>query len=287
MKPVGIILLSGFLLCIPSCRHQESGLVSVGTHKLYFEARGSGSPAVVIDVGVGESFSRWKPIIDSVSKTTRVFAYDRAGYGLSEPGPEPRDARTEMTELHTLLKKAGIKPPYLLAGHSLGAINLQVFADMYPDVVAGLVLLDPSPKGWLNGNGFPDLLEMFGRVTGEFKAMSIQAQQRGGEEGLRQAAFFRTLSAEQGSLLTITAKQVNSITSFGNIPLTVIGAGVPNPQFGESAEAFQKEWISESRKLAGLSSRGKFILADKSTHMIQVDEPGLVISAIRELISIK
>lgn len=278
-------LLALFLLLASSCRQQESGLRKVGNHRLYFEIMGKGSPAVVIDVGLGESYSRWEPIIDSISRVTRVFVYDRAGYGQSEPGPEPRDARTEAAELHALLKKAGVNPPYLLAGHSLGALNLQVFAAGYPDEVFGMVLLDPSPKGWINGEGFPELQSMIGRVTEEFRMMAEQAGNQGGEEGHRQALFFRTLASEQGSLLNLTARQVKEINSFGNIPLTVIGSGIPNPQFGETAAAFQESWISESRELAGLSSRGKFILAEESTHMIQIDVPDLVISSILELLA--
>ena len=107
------------------------------------------------------------------------------------------------------------------------------------------------------------------------------------EEGKRQAAFFRTLVIEQASLFTLTAKQVMDINSFGAIPLTVIGAGVPNPQFGDSAAAFQDYWISENRKLAGLSTHGKFVWAERSTHLIQTDAPEIVISAIKETLGKK
>ena len=80
----------------------------------------------------------------AAAKTTRVCAYDRAGMGWSEQGPEPRDARQISGELHALLTKAGIEGPYVLVGHSTGGLYARMYADRYPDEVAGVVLVDSS-----------------------------------------------------------------------------------------------------------------------------------------------
>jgi pimeloyl-ACP methyl ester carboxylesterase len=79
-----------------------------------------------------------------IAKTTRVCAYDRAGMGWSEPGPEPRDARQISGELHTLLEGANIEGPYVLVGHSTGGLHARMYADRYSDEVAGVVLVDSS-----------------------------------------------------------------------------------------------------------------------------------------------
>ena len=113
--------------------------------------------------------------------------------------------------------------------------------------------------------------------------MAIEAEQRGDPGSRRQASFFRTLATEQEDLLKVSSRQLEKITSLGDLPLRVIGSSVPNPQFGASAEAFQALWIDENRRLAGFSTQGRFILAEGSTHAIHKDAPGMVISAVREI----
>lgn len=277
------LLYPVFFLTLITCSAPRSGLQNIGTHSLYYEVFGSGQPVVVIDVGAGETYQGWKPIIDSVSAQCKVIVYDRAGYGRSDAGPEPRDARTEAGELHVLLSKIGVKPPYLLAGHSLGAINLQVFADLFPTDVCGMVLLDPSPKAWIAGEGFPELRSMLGEATAALLDQATQADQTGDLEAKRQAGFLRALASEHLELFNLTGRQILSIQSFGKTPLTVIGSEIPNPRFGNSAEAFQAFWISQNKALAGLSSRGTFILAKNTTHQIPQEAPGLVIRAILDL----
>jgi pimeloyl-ACP methyl ester carboxylesterase len=124
------------------------------THSLYVHCLGTGRPTIVIDTGVGETYESWESVIETISRQTRVCAYDRAGYGRSEPGPMPRDSQRAVDELHLLLGKSGEDGPFLLVGHSLGGLNMQVYANTYPEEVTGLVLLDPSPLAWMKGRGF-------------------------------------------------------------------------------------------------------------------------------------
>jgi pimeloyl-ACP methyl ester carboxylesterase len=102
---------------------------------------------VVLDAGSGGFSAQWVRVQREVSETTRVCAYDRAGMGWSEIGPEPRDAKQISSELHTLLKGANIEGPYVLVGHSFGGLYVRTYAARYPDEVAGVVLVDSSsPK---------------------------------------------------------------------------------------------------------------------------------------------
>ena len=119
-------------------------MVDVGGYSLHINCVGQGRPTVLLDGGSGEWSAHWVRVQREVSGTTRVCAYDRAGMGWSEMGPEPRDARQITGELHTLLGKAGIEGPYVLVGHSLGGMYMQTYANRYPEEVAGVVLVDSS-----------------------------------------------------------------------------------------------------------------------------------------------
>jgi pimeloyl-ACP methyl ester carboxylesterase len=117
-------------------------MVDVGGHSLHINCVGQGSPTVVLDAGSGGMSAQWVRVQREVSGTTRVCAYDRAGMGWSEMGPQPRDAKQITGELHTLLGKAGIEGPYVLVGHSFGGMYMQTYAARYPDEVAGVALVD-------------------------------------------------------------------------------------------------------------------------------------------------
>ena len=186
------------LLLLLSCGSPSGGTidksVSIGTHKLHIYCIGAGSPAIVIDVGAGESYTSWRSVQEQLAQDTRVCAYDRAGYGQSEPGPMPRDSQRAADELHQLLLNSGEEGPFLLVGHSLGGLNVQVFAASYPEQVVGLVLLDPSPLSWMMGEGFPELRELFMRETGAMRAEADAARASSDSEGKAQAAFWEALA---------------------------------------------------------------------------------------------
>src|SRR5437762_1680546 len=95
--------------------------IDVGGHKLRMQVAGSGNPTVVFEAGAGDRLEAWSDVFFDVARFTRVVAYDRAGLGQSEPGAEPRSFTRYATELHTMLRRAGISPPFVLVGHSLGA----------------------------------------------------------------------------------------------------------------------------------------------------------------------
>ena len=119
-------------------------LVDVGDHRLHLIRKGTGAPTVVLDAGLAGFSLDWGLVYPAVARFTTVCAYDRAGYGWSERGPAPRTSERIVDELRALLQTAGVEPPYVLAGHSFGGYNVRLFADRYPDEVAGMVLVDVS-----------------------------------------------------------------------------------------------------------------------------------------------
>ena len=256
----------------------------LGTHSLHLLCAGEGRPTVVIDVGVGESYEDWMPLVGRIAANTQVCVYDRAGYGRSEPGPMPRDTLREATELKLLLERAEIDGPYVLVGHSLGAAIAQVFADSFGAQVAGAVLVDSPPLAWIAGEGFPDLLEIFRGQVESLKTAAELAREASDPSEKARAVYFDAVASELESMLTLSMKQLVAIESFGDLPIVVIAPGRANPAFGESAEAYQTFWIEENRKLAARSEKGRFVLAEESSHHVHRDAPDVVVDAIRDVL---
>jgi len=98
----------------------------------------------VLIAGAGDFSFDWGLVQPDVSRFARVCCYDRAQLAWSDPGPTPRTMRQDAHELHTLLRAARIKAPYVLVGHSLGGLIARVYAEQYPDEVAGMVLVDST-----------------------------------------------------------------------------------------------------------------------------------------------
>ncbi len=290
-----LVLLSGLMACRQGAMRETEDtettvampldeMVSVGSHSLHIHCRGAGSPTVVIDTGFADSYTKWQFIQDQLSYETRVCAYERAGYGLSEPGPFPRSGQQIIDELEMLLENADIEPPYVLVGHSLGGLNMQLFASQHPDLVAGAILLAPSPLQFINGERFPELYQLAEQQTAElWKAAEASGQATDPEEEAK-ASYYQTLASEHAMLFAESAAQIVAIQSFGDLPLIVLASGKPNPAFGDSAEAFQKFWIEQSQTLAAKSTNGVCIVAEESGHYLHTDAPDLVLGAIRQVL---
>ena len=140
-------------------------LFDVGGYRLHLQCLGQGNPAAVMDSGLSGNSILWVNTLPAIAALTKACAFDRAGYAWSDPAPAgvPRTSQQIVAELRQLLQAAHISPPYILIGHSFGAINMLVYAYSHPDEVAGLVLVDPS---------HPDMFERVPNVP------SPQAMQR-------------------------------------------------------------------------------------------------------------
>nr|ACS83712.1 alpha/beta hydrolase fold protein [uncultured bacterium AOCefta2] len=141
------LLAAAVVVALAGCSDTREKPVDVdaGGHRLHLLVVGTArqKPAVVLESGAGGRIG-WEKTRNQIAQFAQVVTYDRAGFGNSEPGPLPRDARTIAVELHAALHSARVAPPYVLVGQSLGGIYVQVFAAMYPDETAGLVLVDST-----------------------------------------------------------------------------------------------------------------------------------------------
>lgn len=282
----GVAALALVVSCSGAGDELANRSINIGSHSLHAVVAGRGSPVVVFDGGIGAGSEEYRELQDRIASTTTVVTYDRAGYGASDVGPLPRDSRSEVEELRTLLARLRVPGPYILVGHSLGGLNIQVYAHIYREEVAGMVLLDPPPLPFILGEEYTDLASLAVQMTDEWQAIADGGL--GSESGEQKAdvEFFQMLASEHRELFSSSAQQASSITSFGDVPLLVVASGIPNPMFGDAAESFQEFWAAQSQVLAAKSSRGEFVFAEKSTHKLHKDAEDLVADRILSMVGL-
>lgn len=147
---IASILAAGYLYQLLGARHDRQRFCSAGRwveiergQKLYVVEKGSGGPAVLFEAGIAATNLNWHHIQERVSCFTATASYDRSGLGWSSPCRSLRTPGNIASELHTMLELASIRPPYILVGHSFGGLVMRRYAAMYPEDVAGVVLVDP------------------------------------------------------------------------------------------------------------------------------------------------
>jgi len=233
-------------------------LVDVGTHHLQIRCEGQGSPTVVIDTGIADT--------------------------MENLGPLPRHSGREAEELKSLLDDASVPGPYVVVGHSLGALNVQVFAAKYSEDVVGIVLLDPPPLSFIRAEEYTSLLTTAERMTAEWQAIADAGVDSEDAQEWSRADFFRMIASEHREMFGESATLVSTLSSFGETPLLVMAAGRPNSAFGDIAAEYQRYWIEQSRALSHRSSRGEFVLVEESTHHLHLDVPDLVAEGVLSIV---
>jgi pimeloyl-ACP methyl ester carboxylesterase len=281
-------------------------LVDAGGHKLHINCIGQGSPTVILEAGMGEYSLTWAYVQPEVAGFARVCSYDRAGFGWSEPGPNPRTAGAEVEDLHRLLVNASVEKPYVLVGHSMGGMLVRMYAHQYPDEVVGLVLVDSLHEERISR--LPNLRQATLDMRGQFRMFAFLssfgimalAPQSIPNPGLPDDAYLQAqaITATSGSLeMLLTEMNLMAessaealalhMTSFGNLPLIVLSSGqeegIPSLSDAENQQIWE-ELQTEQSELTALSSASAQIIAEQSGHYIQLDQPDLVIGAIREVV---
>jgi pimeloyl-ACP methyl ester carboxylesterase len=227
--------------------------------------RTAGAPVVVLEAGGGAGADSWRPMHDSIARFARVCASDRPDSGTSGPTPDNLTALGYVDLMRDLLDKAGEPPPYVLVGHSFGGLVVSLFAVRHPSLVSGLVFVDSSHE------------DQFRRAATlppppPPPAAAIAAAPPPPPAGVRLRDF-----AEQ---LTRTPLRTT-------VPIVVLTAG-REPGLGRDpgAEARRQLWLELQRDLASRSPKSEHIVAEKSGHIMQNDEPQLVIDAVRRVMSL-
>lgn len=287
----------------------------VNDHRLHIDCRGErqpGQPVVVLEAGMGNCSFDWRRVQPVLAEGARVCAYDRAGYGWSDAAQGERTIAQMAGELHALLEQAGETGPYLLVGHSFGGILVREFYRQHPEAVAGMVLVDSAHEdqikrlpeaeaqaisasiGFLKNLAF---LARFGvlRLLGRSILLKRFPSLRTAEEKatylpmLIRPAYYAAVQAETQALLAYSAGNP-APPNLGALPLVVVQAGgkpdpLPPVYSEERWQQTRAMFNSIQEELAGLSTQGKLLTAEQSVHAIPLEEPEVVIEAVREVLA--
>jgi pimeloyl-ACP methyl ester carboxylesterase len=259
-------------------------LVDVGGHRLHVWCMGSGSPAVILENGLGGSTAAWGHVQPDVAGFTQVCSYDHAGMGYSDPGPSPRTTRRIVHELARLVDRSGISGPLVLVGASLGGFTVRVFASEYAPRVAGLVLVDASHEDQqIDVPRVAPLMPLLAsagvlRLAGMSLGLD-PASLPPPVRGFARATRFRTAgyraAVDEFRHARESAAEVKATRRKLTIPVVVVTAG-------RGADA---EWRALQADQVGLSERGCQVVAEESGHVVAVDQPQIVVEAIRATVS--
>jgi pimeloyl-ACP methyl ester carboxylesterase len=272
-------------------------LFDVGGYKMHIDCRGQGSPTVILESGLSDTFISWRKVQPQIAQITRVCSYDRAGLGYSDSSRQARTSNVMATELHALLHAADIAPPYILVGHSLGGFTVRLFASLYRNELAGMVLLDASHPD--QENRFPpELKNMEGTWLRE--AEFIEYTTPFGiprliglcdDEPAQRAAECNWHTAREGvaemKAFPESAAQTAATGSLGDMPLAVLSHDPDKPSADlppDLARPTNDAWEKMQEELSHLSTRGTQTIAKNSAHYIQIDRPDVVIEAVGNVV---
>src|SRR5215470_3963528 len=302
-------------------------LVDIGGWRLHLNCTGEtrvSQPTVILEAGVGDFSVEWSLVQPEVSKFARVCSYDRAGDGWSDLGPHPRTLRQIVYELHTLLDKAGVKPPLVLVGHSYGGWLVRLYASTYPADVVGMALVEAGadnpwrtlPNGKLGrssdlakGQPIPAVKTSNPLRVSDIPPEALSQMKAGAQQLAKHpnepprdklppdaqrmrawalAQLGHVAAAvnpfEHEELAGLRAERAKSEHPLGDMPLIVLTRG-KSEENGPDGKALEEEHRRVHTAMAAMSRNGKLVVAANSGHHVQLDEPELVIKAIHDLLT--
>ena len=255
-RPFATIAVLLSIVAVALATHKQTfTYVSLDGRHLRMLVQGNGPVTVVFENGLGPPLEMWGKVQPAVSAFARTVTYDRAGVGLSDAGPLPRDARHIADDLHRALQVARIQPPYVLVGASLGGPYVRVSAGLYPAEVAGIVLVDPEP----------DSAHIDGARSPEARALS---------ETLNEA---KTSSIPAGVPVLLIRAEGEAEVPFATRSIRAARLAHRPAIAAESLE--DKAWV-------GGIADGTMIVTSDSGHNVEIEQPDLVIATIRRAVEL-
>jgi len=276
-------------------------LIDIDGHRLHIHCTGQGAPTVVIDGGAGTWSIHYSHIQAVLAGEMRVCTYDRAGLGWSDDGPLPRTSGRMAGELHRLLHAAGVAPPLLLVGHSLGGYTVRVYQDRYPEEVGGLVLVEAAhetqwealPPEWAAGvktlvGALRERAELarHGGITaadvnpGAFTAHAPEWREAHVAAQLTPRMYLAVAAENEGAFES--ARQVPRGRR-PDLPLVVLTARRSFDAFagsGLDTGPANRIWLQLQHGLAHLSSKAVHLFSDHD-HALHATDPGAIVNAVR------
>ena len=293
---VALLSLVVSLSALASPAKQDSSvpgrMVDIGGYSLHIYCMGEGSPTIILESGVGGFSLEWSTIQKALAQRTRVCSYDRAGYGWSDSGPLPRTSARSTRELHTLLERAGVAGPYIVAGHSFGGYNAQLFATNYPDETAGLVLIDSSHPEQIErlpgpGPGTARRIRPGSNsyvVSWFFPHPNFPDENALTAQRIMQGWRHKTTWREEMMVFSQSAKQVLASRPMPEVPIVVLTRGRSFWPAYSNGDETEKIWMELQDELSQLGARPVHLIAERSGHVIHLDQPEIVITAMQTML---
>jgi len=265
----------------------DAKLVDIGEHSLYLHCSGEGTPTLLLDAGLGGSHLDWSLVQPALALDYRVCSYDRAGYGLSQMGPTPRDAQSLAQDLVDLLQHPQFNPKsVVLVGHSLAGFHLRLVSQQLPERVQALVLIEAAHE-----DQFDEFWQRAKLRLAPKRGDRIRLSPPAVPKQLKAATRERALAyaSEQKSLLTLRSELLNFSASADKLsqqdtrirqPLLVISRGETQWKTSPDAELREAIWQELQAKLVALSDKSSQLVVEHSGHFVHLEQPERVISAI-------
>lgn len=289
----------------------RGALTRVDGKAVHVVVEGGPGPVVVLESGLGGGVLEWGVVAAGLVGSARVVRRDRPGLGRSEPQPGKQTATAAARDLKCLLERLGLPGPYVLVGHSLGGLHVRAFAALFPEDVAGVVLVDPSHEDAVHrSRTLRRVMRLQAAVTG--------ALLRGGPAGraLFHAVYTRALASECAKpldaasaeilrrsaqqcrapsvLATVGAetagldrsfeqlRELRRTTAFPAVPLRVISQA--RPRSSRTMNATMRVWQDLHAELLELSPDSAHLLAERSGHLVPLEQPELVVHAVMDVL---
>lgn len=245
-----VTLVASIALMTPSAAQAAGQVVDAAGQRMWISCTGTGGPTAVLINGLRSDHSIWDPVVKRLARQTRVCVADRPGLGSSpkRKGSTRTDAGEHADELRAALAAAGESGPYVLIAHSYGGLIARAFVAQTPDDVDGIMLVDAV---------YPGIQRTFlPSYSGDWH--------------------------EGGTTIDMGAseKATNGGPSMGDLPLVVITAGTP----GNGSSWADRKWNREQARTARLSTQGRHWFAKRSGHVVQRDQPGIIVKGLRWIV---
>ena len=270
MKIRSFCFLLSLLLLISTCKKEEYQIpdyitqefVDLGTHKLATISFGSGDHTVVFENGLGTEMVIWAEpgVFEAIGETDQVIAYNRGGYGTSELGPAPRDIPRLISELYELIEAKSENEKVVLVGHSLGGSFIRAFAIKYPEKVAGLVFIEATHEDFLT---------------------IVQEDETELVAGIRTECPDKIGTIAEAEEFYEAMQYLDTLPNLPDVPTIAMAS---TRLEGGITQSYIDQWLSVQETLGEGVTDFTLIPTANSGHQIHVDEPQLVIDAIRQLI---
>ena len=253
---IAILLFAGCTAVAGPERKTQSELVDVGGHSLNFVVTEGNGPTVLLEAGQGADSSMWSAVQSILANTTdyRVISYDRAGFGKSEADPGDYSIAREVSALEAGLSRLNATGGVIYVAHSYGAFLAQEYAARNPGKVKAFVLADPNTACF--------------NVNGGFDAVWLPPPYQNTSDANKRVLYAYPL----------TINEMNLVPPYPSVPMVVVTSGFPPVPAGSMAAL----WRSCQQKLVQGNAHGEYWIAQNSSHLIPIDDPGIIVAAIRK-----